>query len=166
MADNVFDELAEAIGALPEDIRNAFQKATIEEVDKSAQKLSGYFFANCGSSTLRNHTVDTTTLIPNQLYVHTVDWDDNIPVNELKGKSWGRDKNKKRARGKRNYSIRPATCHDLAYIINSGQMNADGTTRRLGTYFITKGLRRVKNTDKNIDRNFAVRLSILGKKFE
>lgn len=166
MAGSVFDDIADAIGALPDDIKDAFQEATIEEVDKSAQKLSDYFFATCGSTTLRNHTVDTTLLIPDVMYVHTVDWDDNTPVNELKGKSWGRDKNKIRARGKRNYSIRPATCHDLAYIINSGQMNADGTTRRLGTYFITKGMRRIKDTDKNIERNFNVRLQILSKNLD
>jgi len=161
MADNVFDELAAAIGTLPDEIKEAFEQATIEEVDKSAEKLSAYLYANCGSTTLRQHSVDTKTLIPGVVYIRTVDWDDVTPVNELKGKSWGRYKNKKRARGKRNYSIRPATCHDLAYIINSGQMNTDGTTRRLGTYFITKGLRRVKDTDKNIDRNFAIRLQAI-----
>lgn len=161
MADNVFDELAAAIGTLPDEIKEAFEQATIEEVDKSAEKLSAYLYANCGSTTLRQHSVDTKTLIPGVVYIRTVDWDDVTPVNELKGKSWGRYKNKKRARGKRNYSIRPATCHDLAYIINSGQMNTDGTTRRLGTYFITKGLRRVKDTDRNIDRNFAIRLQAI-----
>lgn len=166
MADNVFDELAEAIGALPDDIKKAYQQATIEEVDKSAQKLSDYLYATCGSSTLRSHTVDTKTLVPDLVYIRTVDWDDNIPVNELKGKSWGRDRQKPRGRGKRNYSLRPATCHDLAYIINSGQMNADGTTKRLGTYFITKGMRRVKDTDKNIERNFNIKLRLLGKNLE
>lgn len=166
MADNVFDELAAAIGTLPDEIKEAFEQATIEEVDKSAEKLSAYLYANCGSTTLRQHTVDMRTLVPGVVYVRTIGWDDVTPVNELKGKSWGRDKNKKRARGKRNYSVRPATCNDLAYIINSGQLNPDGTTRRLGTYFITKGVRRIKDTDKNINRNFAVKLQMLSKKFE
>lgn len=162
---NVFDEIAEKIGVLANDVQNEYVEACIEETDKSADKLDAYFTANSNSSTLNSHK-DLRTIKTKDVYIRVVDWNDKLIVNELQGKSWGRDARKERARGKRNFSVRPATVHDLAYIINYGEINSDGTTKRLGTYFITKGMRRIKNKDKNIEKNFNLRLLRIAKRFE
>lgn len=167
--DDVFDELAKELNRLPEEIEQAYEEVVIQEVDKAGEKLNSYFIANSGSKTLNEHRIVESVLYKDnrvKSYRVTVDWDDKTPVNELKGKSWGRDVKVKRRRGKRNYSIRPATTHDLAYIINYGEKNADGSVKRLGNYFITKGMRRIKNLDKNIEKEFEQKLILLGKRFE
>lgn len=174
MSRDVFDRIATELGRLPEEVQEAYERATIQEVDKAAEKLNSYFIANSGSRTLNEHRVVKRIRIQDSkvnFYIVTVDWDDNKSVNELKGKkrntaTIARNAKITRRRGKRNYSIRPATTHDLAYIINSGQKNADGTVKRLGTYFITKGLRRIKNLNSNIEKQFEQELILLGKRFE
>ena len=161
---NVFDEIAKSLDALPEDISQMYKQAVVEEVDKDATKLTNYFLTHSGSTTLNSNMVLGTRKYEN-VYIRTVDWRDDTPVNVLKGKSYGRDAGKIRNRGKRNYSIRPATVHDLAYIINYGQVK-NGKTRTLGNYFITKGMRRIKNRDKRIKSNFDKKLLLVAKKFE
>lgn len=162
---DVFEELAQNLDVLPEELEKMYQQSVIEEVDKDAEKLTRYFLANSGSETLNSNMFFSTTKIEGKLYIRTVDWNDKTPVNVMKGKSYGRDANKPRNRGKRNYSIRPATTRDLAYIINYGQVK-NGKTRTLGNYFITKGMRRVKNRDKRIKSNFNRKILLIAKKFE
>lgn len=169
MAD-VFEHLATELEKLPEEMQEAYKEAVVEEVDKSAEKLNTYFMANSGSTTLNSHRVVGSRWI-GTTYFAQVDWDDKTPVNELKGKksrpeTVRRNAKITRRRGKRNFSIRPATTHDLAYIINYGVRNADGSIKRVGTYFINKGFRRIKNLDKNIEKNFDEKLILLGKRFE
>lgn len=166
---DAFDKLAAQLNILPEQVAQAYYDATVEEVDKAATKLHTYLNNNCDSKTLRN---PANQIIDNTMveiggkparYVATVDWDDTKPVNELKAKGGAKHirRNKKRRRGKRDYSINPATAHDLAYILNYGVKNDDGTTRTLGNHFIDKGLRRIRNLNKNIEINFERRIDII-----
>ncbi len=161
---DVFEELEKKLKDFGAELLPEYEAAVIEEMDKSAQKLKDYFLQNSGSETLNSNMV-VYPVKTKFNYTWVVDWDNNKIANELKskenskGKGWGQQANKPRGRGKRNYSIRPATVHDLAYIISNGERNADGTTRRLGTYFIKKGMRRVKQSlDSNIEKNYERRL--------
>lgn len=163
--DDVFEELAKKLDVLPDDIKKQYQLSVIEQVDEDAVKLNDYFLAHSGSETLNTNMYYNTVFVPDKYYIRTVDWDDKKIANELKGKSYGRDINKPRQSGKRNYSLRPATVHDLAYIINYGQLK-DGKTARLGNYFITKGMRRIKNRENKIAKKFRIRLLAIAKKFE
>lgn len=167
MAD-VFERLAREVSRLPAEIQEAYKKSVQEEVDKSAEQLNTYFMQNSGSRTLNAHRVVGSRWI-GTTYFAQVDWDDKTPVNELVGKRSNPDTIRrnariKRRRGKRNFSIRPATAHDLAYIINYGERNEDGSIKRVGTYFINKGFRRIKSLDKNIEKNFNEKLILLGKR--
>ena len=157
---NVFDEIAAKLNTLPENIQTAYEESCIESIDNAANKLEKFLRKNSGSTTLNEQMKTSKMLIPHIYYERDIDWDDNIAVNVLKGKSYGRDREKPREKGKRNYSLRPATSHDLAYIINHGH---DGIA---GTYFITRGMRRIKNRFKERDRKFEAKLDVLAKKFE
>ena len=162
--EDVFKELEKSLLQLGANLQPEYEAAVIEEMDKSAIKLYDYFMQNSGSNTLNDNMV-TYPVKTKFTYTWVVDWDDKKIVNELKrkenskSKGWGQQADKPRGRGKRNYSIRPATVHDLAYIIEHGEKNADGTTKRLGTYFIKKGMRRLKQSlDSNIEKNYEKRL--------
>lgn len=158
----LLDPLITKVENIPDIVEEAYKEAVVEEVDNSAIKLNSYFIANSGSATLNAHR-DVGREWRGSVYFAKVDWDNKTPVNELQGKSWGRFKDKPRKKGKRNFSINPATTHDLAYIINYGERNADGSIKRVGTYFINKGFRRIKDLDKNIERTFRIKLDDLNK---
>lgn len=156
--EDVFKELEKKLVKYRDELQKEYENAVVEEVDKSAMKLYDYFMQNSGSETLNKHMV-TKNVKTKFNYTWDIDWDNNLIVNELEGKGWGQQADKPRERGKRNYSIKPATVHDLAYIIEYGETNPNGTTKRLGTYFIKKGMRRVKQSlNSNIEKNYERRL--------
>lgn len=170
MARDVFQELEKKLKEYGGSLEPEYEAAVIEEMDKSAIKLYDYFMQNSGSNTLNANMV-TYPVKTKFTYTWVVDWDNKKIVNELKrkenskSKGWGAQASRPREKGKRNYSIQPATVHDLAYIIEHGETNADGTTKRLGTYFIKKGMRRLKQSlDTNIEKNYEQRLVTLGDK--
>ena len=141
MAD-VFDDLANMLNALPEQIKTAYEEATIEAIDSAADKFESDLRRMSGSNSL-NATMETSvTHIPHEYYERAVDWNDQKIVNVDKGKNYGRDRTKPRASRKRNFSLRPATYHDLAYIINFGHSN--GKTFIAGNHFIDRAKRRIK----------------------
>ena len=157
---DVFYEIAEKLNALPEDIQKAYEESCIESVDNAANKVEKFFRKNSGSTTLNEQMVTSKTLIPHVYYERDIDWDDTTAVNVLKGKSYGRDAAKPREKGKRNYSLRPAMSHHLAYIINYAH---DGISRN---YFITRGMRTIRKRFKERDYKFEAKLEVIAKKFE
>ena len=164
--EDVFELLEKRLIEMGEDLQPEYEKAVIEEVNRSADFFHNYLLQNSGSETLNKYMYDKPIKTA-VAYTREIDWDNNIIVNELDdkketvtaGKGWGAQASRPREKGKRNYSIAPATVHDLAYIIENGEKNPDGTTQRLGTYFIKKGMRRVKQSLKtNIRKNYERRL--------
>ena len=167
MARDVFEELEQRLLEYGADLQAEYESACIEEVNKSGKKLENYLKQNSGSTTLNENMIVNPRKIVGY-YIYEIDWDNTKIVNELKrkenskGKGWGAEADRPRGKGKRNYSILPATVHDLAYIIEHGEKNADGTTKRLGTHFIKKGMRRVKQSLRsNIYKNYFRRLAEL-----
>ena len=146
--EDVFELLEKRLIEMGENLQPEYEKAVIEEVDRSADFFHNYLLQNSGSTTLNKYMYDKPIKTA-VTYTREIDWDNNLIVNELKGKGWGAQASRPREKGKRNYSLAPATVHDLAYIIENGEKNPDGTTKRLGTYFIKKGMRRVKQSLKS-----------------
>lgn len=163
---DVFERLANELSTLPERIQQAYEEASIRQVDIEANKLASFYVKNSESTTLNKQMYNKSSYLKGKYYIRTIDWDDNTPVNTLLGKGWGRDRNKPRAKGKRNYSIRPATSHDLAYIINYGHTDSKTQKYIAGNSFITRGLRRIKGWQKRRDILFKTKLDIIGKSLE
>lgn len=158
MAD-VFDDLSRALSTLPEELEKAYREVTQEAVKEAGDTLRDFFRANSGSVSL-NAQMTTEYVISGDIYLYEITWDDSKIVNVEQGKSYGRDRNKPRARGKRNYSIRPATYHDLAYIINQGEKGF------MGTRFIERGRNKIKKWQLKRDNAFKVKEQVIAKKFE
>lgn len=157
--DNPYERLAQRFNALPEQIQQAYEEATIEEIDKAADKLKTFLLQNSGSETLNAKIDDKTRKIDHQYYEREITWNDKRIVNLDQKKAIGRDINKKRAKGKRNFSLHPATYKDLAYIINYGHGGV------VGNQFIKRGLRRIKNWRKDRDITLERKLDKTGKEF-
>ncbi len=161
MAGDVFDRLGKALEELPNELDDAYRSATKEELIKAGNTFRSALLATSGSKTLNEQMTSAFTFDDkNDYYAFDLTWDDTTPVNVLKGKSYGRDRDKPREHGKRNYSIRPATSHDLAYIINQGH---DGI---MGTRFIARGRNKIKDWRKKRDALFRVKEAVIAKKFE
>lgn len=154
--DNVFEEIAEKLKVLPDKIQTAYEEASIESIDEAAAQLEKFFRKNSRSTTLNSHmSTPPPVKIDHVYYERTIDWDDETAVNTFKKKSYGRYANRPRAARKRNYSVRPATSHDLAYMINYGHGGV------AGNYFITRGLRSIKNRFKKRDARFRAKCDII-----
>ena len=167
--DNVFDRLAKELNKLPEEIQQVFEETTIQEINATATKMQINLKRGSGNEHLNNNMVEDTLYIKGKYYEKTIDWNDDKIVDEDVGIAWGKYKDKPRARKKRNYSLRPATYHDLAYIINYGRgANFSQSSDKIvaGNYFITKATRNAKNWRNKRDKNFRIELANLGKKFE
>ena len=174
---DVFDELAKQLNVLPEKIQQAYEKSTIEQINESAEKMKKQLEKGSASGTaltslasrLNDNMVEDTVYIKGKYYERTVDWNDERIVDEDIGVNWGKYKDKPRARKKRNYSLRPATYHDLAYIINYGRganFSQDDKKIVAGNYFINKATRNAKNWQKKRDKRFNERLKKIGKNLE
>ena len=160
MAD-VFEEIAKKLNELPDDVVNAYKVASKKAINEAGKKLEINLKRGAGvGSTLASQQY-SQIIETKHSYTYEVDWSDKI-VN----KNYGRDKDKPRKSGKRNYSIAPATYRDLAYIINTGVVSDDGKTIRAGTHFITKAWRNAKSWKKKQQIYFATELDILSKKYE
>lgn len=158
MAD-VFDRLADALDELPRELDEAYRDATKTAIIQAGNTLRDYLLAHSGSAKL-NAQMTTEIVISGDYYAYNITWDDTTVVNVAEGKSYGRDREKPRARGKRNYSIRPATYHDLAYIINQGH---DGI---IGTRFIARGRNKIRKWRQKRDELYRIRENAIAKKFE
>lgn len=167
--DNVFDQLAKELNKLPEEIQEAYEEATIQQIDETYYKMYKNLERGSGSTRLNAHTVEEIVYIKGKYYERTVDWDDKRIVDDDNNVEWGKYKDKPRARKKRNYSLRPATYHDLAYIMNYGRganFSQSSEKIRAGNYFITKATRNAKNWRKKRDKRFNEELNKLGKNLE
>lgn len=158
MAD-VFDRLSEALTKLPEELDKAYREVTQKEIKEAGDTMRDFFNANSGSASL-NAQMTTEFIINGDYYAYNITWDDELIVNVQQGKSYGRDRDKPRKRGKRNYSIRPATYHDLAYIINQGEKGF------MGKRFIQRGRNKVKKWRLKRDNAFRIKEQIIAKQFE
>lgn len=158
MAD-VFDRLSEALTKLPEELDKAYREVTQKEIKEAGDTMRDFFKANSGSASL-NAQMTTEFIINGDYYAYNITWDDELIVNVQQGKSYGRDRDKPRERGKRNYSIRPATYHDLAYIINQGEKGF------MGKRFIQRGRNKVKKWRLKRDNAFRIKEQIIAKQFE
>lgn len=158
MAD-VFDDLSRKLETLPEKLDKTYREVTKAEIKEAGDTMRDFFRANSGSPSL-NAQMTTEFVISGDYYAYNITWDDEIIVNVDKGKSYGRDRDKPRERGKRNYSIRPATYHDLAYIINQGEKGF------MGKRFIERGRNRVKKWKLKRDNAFKVKEAVIAKEFE
>lgn len=158
MAD-VFDRLSLALDKLPAELDAAYREATKTELINAGNTFRDTMRALSGSSSL-NARMTTEIVISDDYYAYNITWDDVTVVNVAEGKGYGRDMDKPRARGKRNYSIRPATYHDLAYIINQGEKGF------MGKRFIQRGRNKIKDWRKKRDALFRVKESVIAKQFE
>lgn len=150
MADkNVFERLAEGLQALPQQLQDIYEDKTIETVDTYFYNFAGDLRDTSGSESLNaKMTVYPARYEKGKAYIRDLDWDDKTIVNVDQGKSYGAQKKRIRERNKRNYSVYPATYHDLAYIINYGH---DGIA---GTYFIKKARRKLDRWENKRDNEF------------
>lgn len=154
MADkNVFERLAEQLEATPEALQKKYQDITIEVVDTYFYNFRNDLAATSGSNSLNQTMTTYPALYEGHYYKRSLDWDDNIIVNVDKGKAYGAQRERIRERNKRNYSVYPATYHDLAYIINYGHTTENGT-RVEGNHFIDKARRRLKRWEAQRDKRF------------
>ena len=161
MAFDVFAKIAAELNVLPDKIQTAYEEACIESVDEAAVQLEKFYRKNSGSTTLNDHMLPLTKVeIPHVYYARDVDWDDETPVNKFKNKGYGRYRDTPRAARKRNYSKRPATTHDLAYIISVGHGGV------VGNQFIKRGLRSIKNRFKKRDAKFKAKCNIIAESLE
>ena len=139
------DKLVQFLNDLPNVAHDLAIKATKEQIDKEKDKMQTFFVLNSGSQRLNEH-MQVSKYDNSYEYGYSVDWSDQkvnpIPIKKYKIKSISRKK------GKRNYTIAPATWHDFAYIKNFG------TDKIIGNYFINRAVRRLRNMDKRIDERF------------
>lgn len=160
MADNPFERLSEIFNVLPGQIQEAYEEATIETIDQNAEKLKNFLRANSGSATLNAQMVENVRKTDHVYYEREITWDDTKIVNIEQGKGVGRDINKPRAKGKRNFSLHPATYKDLAYIINHGHGGKSGNS------FIQRGVRRISRWRKDRDIAFEKKLNEISEEFK
>ncbi len=154
MADkNVFEILAEQLQAMPDELQAIYEDVTIDTLATYFDKFAEDLKATSGSRSLNAKMTKRPVIYEKgKYYIRRLDWDDKIIVNEDKGKSYGRDRARIRERNKRNYSVYPATYHDLAYIINYGQKGISGT------YFIKRARRKLDRWENKRDNEFRKRL--------
>lgn len=178
-SDNIFEKLAQELNTLPNEIQEAYEEATKEEIRVAGNTLEKNLIRGAGKSTefsssliqnLNNNMQKTENFVKGQYYEIDIDWNDNNIVNTDLGIGYGKYADVPRARKKRNYSLRPATYKDLAYIINYGRganFSQTGTKVILGNYFIQKAARSVKKWKEKRDLVFRTKLDLLAtKKFD
>lgn len=160
---NALLDLAKKLEKLPEEVKNALLSATKKAIDEAAWKMRTNFKRNSGNPEL-NSRLKETKIDTEYTYGYEFDWDNKDIVDEALGINWGRYKGKKRASGKRNYSIAPATWHDLAYIIDEGAVipySPQGAYVIAGNNFIKKARRNIKGWRQKRDKYAVVELDIV-----
>lgn len=166
---DVFDRLGVALKDLPDDLKNLYKKATKEAVISTGKEAKEFLKRNSGSQSLNEHIKDEI-VIDDDYIAYRIDWDD-IEVNKDKRKGgYGTKHEIKRESGKRNYTLRPATYHDLAYIIDFGHTVhfKNGSTGFVeGTRFIQRTYDQViKGWKKRRDEQFIVEAQKIAQKFD
>lgn len=176
--DDIFDKLSRELEKLPNDIQGVYEATTITQIDITADTLKRNLLRGSGANTIMSsklttllnaNMVDEKNYIKGMAYERIIDWDDSKIVDEDLGINYGKYKNVPRARKKRNFSVRPATYHDLAYIINYGRgANFSATDNKViaGNYFITKATRNASKWRVKRDKLFNQALDKLGKNLE
>lgn len=164
MAD-VFEEIAKKLNELPDDVVNAYKVASKKAINEAGKKLEINLKRGAGVGSKLSDKQYSQIIETKHSYTYEVDWANEFPK-DVVNKNYGRDKDRPRRAGKRNYSTAPATYHDLAYIINTGVVSDDGKTIRAGTHFITKAWRNAKSWKKKQQIYFATELDILSRKYE
>lgn len=188
MAKNVFDQIAEKLSELPEEINQAYLKAAKKAINEAGDNLERNLQRNSQSAQYipdvkglanidKDKWEEAKQKLTDNLYVkkyetpfsytYEVDWTDKI-VNEDLGVALGKFSYIPRRAGARNYSKAPATYHDLAYILSEGRgINFSKTGAKFiqGTKFIEKAWRSAKKWRNKRDIYFAVEMDILGNKF-
>ena len=153
--DDVFAYIAKEIQALPKTIKEEYVDITVQTVDEYFDKFAQNLRKTSGNAELNGKMeVDNPYKPKGNEYIRRLDWDDKTIVNEAQGKNWGTYRDKPRGKGKRNYSIVPATYHDLAYITNYGYIDSITGERVQGNFFITKADRKLKKWKNARDRKF------------
>lgn len=167
MADDVFDRLGNELVNTAEQLQEIYEKTTIQTIDDTAENMKKNLVRGSGSKSLNAHIVEPKPVyIKGQLYERTVDWSD-----EIVDKKYGTYADIPRLPKKRNFSLRPATWHDLAYIINSGRVAPFSQDNKkvviyAGNNFINKAVRNNKNWRKKRDKLFKQEVDLLGNKLK
>ena len=161
---DVFEYLSQQLQALPQEIKKEYVDITVKTVDTYFATFERNLRSTSGSVELnKTMKVDKPYKPTGDEYIRRLDWDDKTIVNEARGKKWGTYRDKPRAKGKRNYSIVPATYHDLAYITNYGYIDSITGDRVQGNFFITKASRKLKKWKNSRDRKFDKYLNTIKK---
>ena len=186
--DSVFDYLAEAIEKLPEQVQEAAVSATKEAVNKYGMRMYDYLKQH---GTFRDGTVDGADKLAGQhLRDHIyhkdnfdkaesadaiwfyVDWDNTLVNPKLSGAGINANAETGRGKytgGKRNYSMVPATWHDLAYILATGRTikKKDGTTTIVaGKPFLVQGVRKKSGWKGYQTKEFAKKIDVIAKELK
>lgn len=167
MADDVFDRFGKGLVEVTAQLQEIYEKTTIKTVDLTINNLEKNLVRGSESKSLNAHIVRPKPVyIKGQLYERTVDWSD-----EIVDKKYGTYADVPRLPKKRNYSIRPATWHDLAYIINSGRVAPLSQDNKkvviyAGNNFINKAVRNNKNWRKKRDKLFRQEVDLLANKLK
>lgn len=169
MAD-VFERLAKALQEMPQEVVDTYKKVTKEAVISTGKEMYKTLKQTSGNQTLNNHMTQEAVIL-DDYYAYNISWDDKTVVNNdtKKGIKHGGKREIKREAGKRNYTLRPATYHDLAYIIDFGHTVhfKDGKTGFVeGNKFIQRAYDKIKGWRKRRDEQFIIKAQSIAKKFE
>lgn len=174
--EDIFEKLARELNTLPVEIQEAYESATEDEIRVAGNTLRKNLIRGAGKDTifsstlvqnLNNSIQENETFVKGEYYEVDIDWNDDKIVNTDLGLGYGKYKNVPRAKGKRNYSLSPATYKDLAYIINYGRganFSQKASKVIAGNYFIQKATRSVKKWKAKRDITFKAKLDLLAKK--
>lgn len=146
---DIFTTLSEQLEATAKEIQNQYEEITKTVLDEYFNNFEKNLKSTSGNKDLNDKmTVFEPKYKSGQYYIRSLDWDDKIIVNVDKGKGYGQQAKRIRERGKRNYSVYPATYHDLAYIINHGHGGV------MGNNFIDSAKRKLKRWESKRDKLF------------
>lgn len=164
MAD-VFEKLSANLKELPQEVEDALIRATKKAVNKFGENMEMNLKKNSESEQL-NARQYSKIYDGKTSYAYLIDWKDSIVDADL-GIRYGIYADKPRRSGKRNFSLAPATWHDLAYIIDEGRVANFSTTGMkvvAGNGFIKKARRNAKKWTAQRDIYAEVELDVIGKK--
>ncbi len=167
---DVFERLSDELKKMPQEVVDLYKKITKEEVISTGKETARTLQQTSGSQSLNQHMTQESVVL-DDYYAYHISWDDSVSVNADKRKSGshGGKREIQRESGKRNYTLRPATYHDLAYIIDFGHTVRfkDGKTGFVeGNKFIQRAYKKIKGWKKRRDEKFVVEAQKIAKKFE
>ena len=150
MANDVFLDLADKLEDLPDQVENALITATKQAVNETGEKMELNLKKGAQQTEegmqLADHQLVANIIDDGKVYSYQIDWSP-----QLVNKPNAYFAKKPRLPGKRNFSIAPATWHDLAYILDAGRVANFSTTGAkiiAGTNFIKRARRNAKSWRK------------------